>query len=90
MRLCGDAVTPSASLRSAPPFYIGLPQRFCEAKDLWEEETQVERSSRKERSGGPAGFAVTRRQGNRSYSLRLAIGIRRMMSHLPEEEAKKR
>ena len=21
----------------APPSYIGLPQRFCEAKDLWEE-----------------------------------------------------
>ena len=37
---------------------IGLPRR-CEA-DAWEEETQAERSSRKERSGGHAGFAATR------------------------------
>ena len=25
----------------APPSYTGLPQRFCEAKDLWEEGEQV-------------------------------------------------
>ena len=37
---------------------IGLPRR-CEA-DAWEEETQAERSSREERSGGHAGFAATR------------------------------
>ena len=36
----------------------GLPRR-CEA-DAWEEETQAERSSREERSGGHAGFAATR------------------------------
>ena len=39
---------------------IGLPRR-CEA-DAWEEETQAERSSREERSGGPAGLAATRAQ----------------------------
>ena len=37
---------------------IGLPRR-C-AADAWEEETQAERSSREERSGGPKGFAATR------------------------------
>ena len=36
----------------------GLPRR-CEA-DAREEETQAERSSREERSGGHAGFAATR------------------------------
>ena len=61
-----NKVTPSAARpqeRARGTSLIGLPQRFCEAKDLWEEETQAERSSRKERSGGPAGFAATRRQG---------------------------
>ena len=57
----------------------GFPQRFCEAKDLREEETQAERSSRKERSGGPAGFAATRRQGRAGspaiYSLRHGVGL---------------
>ena len=34
-------MTPSAARpqggRAAPASYIGFPQRFCEAKDLWEE-----------------------------------------------------
>ena len=62
---------PSAS--QTPPSCIGFPRR-CEA-DAWEEETQAERSSRKERSGGPAGFAATRRQEIRSYSLRHGVGL---------------
>ena len=42
--------TPSAARplcgRAAPPSYIGLPQRFCEAKDLWEEEQRASEQSR--------------------------------------------
>ena len=30
----------------APPSYIGLPQKFCEAKDLWEEEQRASEQSR--------------------------------------------
>ena len=72
-----NKVTPSAPTGHLP--LPGLPQRFCEAKDLREEETQAERSSRKERSGGPAGFAATRRQGRAGspaiYSLRHGVGL---------------
>ena len=51
----------------------GLPRR-CEA-DAWEEETQAERSSREERSGGPKGFAATRARGlPREKSCREFIG----------------
>ena len=32
--------------RLTPPSYIGLPQRFCEAKDLWEEEQRASEQSR--------------------------------------------
>ena len=49
MMFCGDEVrgrmTPSVSLRSTAPV-IGLPQRFCGAKDLWEEETQAQKAQR--------------------------------------------
>ena len=42
-RIRGRLFTPSvtapkqASDAAPPPSYIGLPQRFCKAKDLWEE-----------------------------------------------------
>ena len=72
-----NKVTPSAPTGHLP--LPGLPQRFCEAKDLREAEPQAERSSRKERSGGPAGFAATRRQGRAGspaiYSLRHGVGL---------------
>ena len=39
-------ITPSAPSGHLPS-YIGLPQRFCEAKDLWEEEQRASEQSRK-------------------------------------------
>ena len=44
---CGFS-NPSVRLvpRLTPPSYIGLPQRFCEAKDLWEEEQRASEQSR--------------------------------------------
>ena len=47
--------------RAAPPLYIGLPQRFCEAKDLWEEEERASEPCPDER--GAAKFALLRRGG---------------------------
>ena len=38
---------------------IGLPQRFCEAKDLWEKEEQASKPCPDE--GGAARFALLRR-----------------------------
>ena len=37
--------------RLTPPSYIGLPQRLCEAKDLWEEEQRASEQSREKTSG---------------------------------------
>ena len=47
--------------RAASPLYIGLPQRFCEAKDLWEEEERASKPCPDER--GAAKFALLRRGG---------------------------
>ena len=60
-------MTPSAARpqggRAAPPSYIGLPQRFCEAKDLWEEGEggvkSVAVAVRRSLAYAPCGDAVT-------------------------------
>ena len=80
---CGDAVTPSAarpqSGRAAPPSYIGLPQRFCGAKDLREEEQRASEQSR-ERSERLAKFALLRRGGKGITKSSLAPSTRELSS----------
>ena len=55
--------------RGAPPSYIGLPQRFCEAKDLWEE---------REGGKGKSGYSG-------SYSLRRDVGFNNPSVSLPRQ-----
>ena len=50
---------------------------FAKQKIFWEKETQAERSSREKRSGGPQGFAATRRQGESGHRTMHSAATRR-------------